>query len=179
MRNVTKQLKNLPDLVIGAIQFDKKGRMVLGTNFGLYVLSANAVATIVENTTIVQGTVYNQFTGYPVKDVNYGGNNNGATCIDNKGVFWVGHGNNGVTRVDLDAVNKSTDAPNVVINKVSLKGEAICWYNVATSEKGKVTSVADSTILSQQEVATYGKVLSQAEREILCNNVLQELSLMA
>ena len=189
MRNVTKQLNNLPDLVIGAIQIDPSGRMVLGTNFGLYALAANAVATIVENTTVVQGTVYNQFTGYPVKDVNYGGNNNGATCIDNKGVFWVGHGSNGVTRVDLDAVNKSIGAPNVVINKVSLKGEAICWYNLGASlrvplERSRketkqsapdneiASSVTllrndDSTVVAQQEIATYGKVLSQAERDTL------------
>jgi serine phosphatase RsbU (regulator of sigma subunit) len=169
-KNVTKQLKNLPDLVIGAIQFDKKGRMVLGTNFGLYVLSANAVATIVENTTIAQGTVYNQFTGYPVKDVNYGSNNNGATCIDNKGVLWVGHGSNGVTRVDLDAVNKNNEAPNVVINKVSLKGEDVCYYSLVSSsaDEGSVPRTEqDSLTLSQQEVATYGKVLSQAERDTL------------
>tara|TARA_B100000809_G_scaffold1942_1_gene2255 strand:- start:7586 stop:9826 length:2241 start_codon:yes stop_codon:yes gene_type:complete len=158
IRNVTKYLNDLPDKTIGAIQFDKKGRMILGTNFGLYVLSAEEVATVLKNTSKVKGTVYNQFTGYPVKDINYGGNNNGATCIDNKGVFWVGHGSNGITRVNLDAVNKSSEAPNVIINKVSLKGEDVCFYSLYS---------ADSTVLAQQEIATYGQVLSQAERDTL------------
>ncbi|MBL4625919.1 MAG: SpoIIE family protein phosphatase, partial [Flavobacteriales bacterium] len=197
MRNITKQLKNLPDKVIGGIQIDHRGRMLLGTNFGLYVLSAQDVENLVTslqaealeakrevNLTQVEGTVYNQFTGYPVKDLNYGGNNNGATCIDKNGIFWVGHGSNGVTRVDLDAVNKSSAAPKVVINKVSLKGEDVCFYSLLSPlEKGareiensqranssnpfRQRGGTDSTIIAQQEVATYGNVLPQAERDTL------------
>jgi ligand-binding sensor domain-containing protein/serine phosphatase RsbU (regulator of sigma subunit) len=170
IRNVTKQLKNLPNLFIGAIQIDHAGRMILGTNFGLYVLSANMVETIIKSNRAVEGVVYNQFTGYPVKDVNFGGNNNGAICLDDKGMLWVGHGTNGVTRVDLDAINKSSEAPNVVINKVSLKGEDVCYYSLvssSTDEGGGSITKLDSTILSQQEIATYGKVLSQAERDTL------------
>jgi serine phosphatase RsbU (regulator of sigma subunit) len=79
-------------------------------------------------------------------------------CYDRNGVLWVGHGNNGVTRVALDVVNKSSTAPRVVINKVILKGEAVCYYSLYSS---------DSKILAQQELATYGKVLSPAERDAL------------
>ncbi|MBT6438717.1 MAG: SpoIIE family protein phosphatase, partial [Flavobacteriales bacterium] len=156
--NTTKELfftyttkDGLSDNAIMGIKETKEGKIILGTNFGLSVLTG------IEDKDI-KVEVYNQFTRYPVRDVNGGGNNNGAMCYDRNGTLWVGHGSNGVTRVDLDAVNKSTAAPNVVINQVSLKGEAICYYSLYN---------ADSTTLVQREVATYGKVLSQAERDTL------------
>jgi ligand-binding sensor domain-containing protein/serine phosphatase RsbU (regulator of sigma subunit) len=170
----------LSDNVIMGIKETNDGKIILGTNFGLSVLTRiNGSKPSVE--------IYNQFTGYPVRDVNGGGNNNGAMCYDSKGVLWVGHGSNGVTRVDLAAVNKSNEAPNVLLNKVSLKGEDVCYYSLGTSlrrfyegksgtqsafDSGIASSATlphnnDSTLVAQQEIATYGKVLSQAERDTL------------
>jgi ligand-binding sensor domain-containing protein/serine phosphatase RsbU (regulator of sigma subunit) len=173
---VTKQLQNLPDLVIGAIQIDSKGRMVLGTNSGLYVLSDKEVKTILKSNSTINGTVYNQFTGYPVKDVNYGTNNNGAICVDNNNILWVGHGNNGVTRVNLDAIYKNKNPPNVVINKVRINNENICYYSLnknksktinSTDTTGLISLNKDSLTLSQQEIITYGKTLTPQERDTL------------
>jgi ligand-binding sensor domain-containing protein/serine phosphatase RsbU (regulator of sigma subunit) len=147
----------LSDNVIMGIKETKEGNIILGTNFGLSVLTGLSNKSIAQgNKPVVE--VYNQFTGYPVRDVNGGGNNNGAMCYDRNGILWVGNGSNGLTRVDLDAINKSSSVPNVVINKVSLKGEAVCFYSLNNT---------DNTTLAQQEVATYGKVLSQAERGTL------------
>ena len=162
----------LPDNGICGLRFDVKGSLIVGTNFGLAVIPEEQVIQM--SSTQINGklkkvNVYNQFTGYPIRDLNTA-QNNGSMHIDNKGILWVGHGTNGVSRVDLDAVNRSTAPPNVVINKVSLKGEAVCFYSLVGSGAGDgsvLRSTQDSIILVQQEIATYGKVLSQAERDTL------------
>ena len=155
-------VNGLPDNGICALRFDDQERLIIGSNFGIFILPKTELVRITAANSFndigqLQGVIYNQFTGYPIRDVNTG-QNNGAMHVDSKGILWVGHGSNGVTRVDLDTVNKSSAAPHVVINKVSLKGEAICYYSLDNT---------DSTTVPQQEVATYGKVLSQAERDTL------------
>ena len=152
----------LPDNNICAIREDKQGNIIIGTNFGLAVLPADEAKRIV--TTFTEGKlrsleIYNQFTGYPVRDVNTG-QDNGAMHVDSKGTIWVGHGNNGVTAVDLEAVHKNMKPPVVVIEKVKINEENICWYSARTGE-------IDSLTLVQQEILTYGKVLAQAERDTL------------
>jgi serine phosphatase RsbU (regulator of sigma subunit) len=188
--NTTKEVfltyttaNGLPDNGICALRFDKKGSLIVGTNFGLAVIPEQQVMQMAStqiNGKLKKLTVYNQFTGYPIRDVNTG-QNNGTMHVDGDGILWVGHGSNGVTRVNLDAVNKSTAAPNVVINTISLKGEDVCFYSLGASLRGtkqsapnnEIASSAtllrndDSTVVAQQEVATYGKVLSQAERDTL------------
>ncbi|MBL4651713.1 MAG: SpoIIE family protein phosphatase [Flavobacteriales bacterium] len=198
MRDVTARLKNLPDKVMGALRFDAKGNLIIGTNYGMAVISAEDVERLISPSFgdpsskggEIKVEVYNQFTGDPIKDVNYG-SNDGAMHIDSQGILWLGHGSNGVTRVDLDAINKSQEAPNAVINKVSLKGEDVCWYSLKSKvesskfkEKSPMPEGAealevleakgrggrysqDSTIIAQQEIVTYGKVLSQSERDTL------------
>jgi len=141
----------LSDNVIMGIKETKNGNIIVGTNFGLSLLTG-----IKEKEIKVE--VYNQFTGYPVRDVNGGGNNSGSMFCDGDGVLWVGHGSNGVTRVDLNAVNKRNEPPKVVINKLSLKGGDICFYSLVSE---------DSMVLAHQEVVTYGKVLNQSERDTL------------
>ncbi|MFT7613453.1 MAG: serine phosphatase RsbU (regulator of sigma subunit), partial [Parvicellaceae bacterium] len=154
---------DFPDNYICALRFDNKERLIIGTNFGLAVIETKEVGQIIAGKDLKEFETYNQFTGYPIRDVN-AGTNNGAMHVDSDGILWVGHGSNGVARVDLDAINKNNDAPNVVINKVSLKGEDVCYYSLKLEVK---SLKLDSSVLGQQEVATYGKVLSQAERDTL------------
>ena len=162
----------LPDNGICALRFDYEGNLIVGTNFGLAVISEKQVMQMVSKQihgNLKNLNVYNQFTGYPIRDVN-AAHNNGSMHLDHKGILWVGHGNNGVSRVDLTEVNRSIAPPNVVINKLILKGENVCFYSLVSSGMDKekeLSSKQDSTILAQQEIATYGKVLSRAERDTL------------
>lgn len=172
----------LPDNNVGALRFDEKNRLIIGTNYGLAVLSPEGIDAAINDGRFENIEIYNQFTGYLLRSIN-NGTNNGAIHIDKEGVLWVGHGKNGLTRVDLDAVNKSEDKPNVVINKVRLKGEDICYYSLKHSQEKKQSNtqdlinqdsltIRDSLILTQQEFLIYRKVLSHQERDALKNRFL-------
>ena len=153
----------LPDNGISAIRFNSKGDAIIGTNFGLYILTYKEVKEVIATAKNLKpigkiGQVYNQFNGYPIKDVNTG-QNNGAMLIDTKDILWVGHGSNGLTRVDMDAIHKNNEAPIVKIKNVLLKNENVCYYSLNRK--------TDSLILNQQEVTTYNKVFTQQERDSL------------
>jgi serine phosphatase RsbU (regulator of sigma subunit)/streptogramin lyase len=163
--NYTKN-DGLPDNFIAAVREDKQGNIVFGTNFGLFVISqeeAKRIATPANGHPSfaggeqIKGVAFNQFTGYPVRDVN-AGQDNGTMLVDSKGIIWVGHGSNGVTSVDLKAVNKNTAPPKVIIQSVSLNEENICWYNLGENETDSATS-------TQQEMMTYGSLLPVEKRE--------------
>jgi len=153
----------LPDNGVSAIRFNSKGDAIIGTNFGLYVLNSKEVKHVVATAENLKpigkiGQVYNQSNGYPINDVNTA-SNNGVMCIDNQDMLWVGHGHNGITRVDIDTKYKNTVPPTIVINKIQLKNETICYYSL--------NKETDSLILSQQEITTYNKVLNSNERDSL------------
>ncbi|PCJ81356.1 MAG: hypothetical protein COA57_14295, partial [Flavobacteriales bacterium] len=167
--NFTKT-DGLPDNFICAIREDEQGNIIIGNNFGLCVIPVEEAKRITGSVAVgkLSGLeVYNQFTGYPVRDVNTGGDN-GTMHVDSKGILWVGHGSNGVARVDLEAVHKSQQPPVVVIQSVKVNEENICWYSMkATNSESQDLRLKprDSLTLVQQEVMTYGKVLGEAERD--------------
>jgi len=148
----------LPDNVVMGIVEDKKGNIIIGTNSGLGIIPLGNLESNIE--------IYNQFNGYPIRDVN-GGVNNGALFCDSSGVIWAGTGSykTCLVRFDYDAINKNTEPPKVVIQKISVKGEDLSWYNLVENQKMKV----DSIVLAQQEVMSYGKVLFQVDRDSLKN----------
>jgi len=143
----------LPDNYVTGIIEDKIGNIIIGTNFGLGIIPLGDFDKGIE--------IYNQFTGYPVRDVN-GGSNNGALFCDSKGIIWAGTGSDktALVRFDYNAIHKDSELPKVVIQKVSVKGEDVCWYSLAERQK----SAVDSIVLVQQEAMTYGKRLSLTER---------------
>lgn len=146
----------LPDNGVTGIVEDKEGNIIIGTNYGLGIIPKGDLTKKIE--------IYNQFTGYPVRDVN-GGSNNGALFCDSKGIVWAGTGSNktALVRFDYSAINKNNIPPKIILNKVTIKGKNLSWYNLSNSFDSSV----DSTLIAQQEVITYGKVLSQAKRDSL------------
>jgi len=150
----------LPDNGISAIRFNSKGDAIIGTNYGIYVISNHEVNQItnnkISNLGKLKGETFNQFNGYNIKDVNTG-TNNGAILIDKQDKIWVGHSNKGITRVDLNALNKNPIPPIVALKNLQLKNEDICYYSLNTQ--------TDSLTLSQQEISTYKKILTQQERD--------------
>jgi len=137
---------------------------------------------------------YNNKTGYPIKDLNtnamcitkvglpYG-------TEEDIGVIWGGCGDDKIIRFDPRAVHRNTEPPVVVIQSIRIQEENICWYNLRAWESdsksgshsgGKPMPADsdphlewdseewdsdDSLMVAQQEIMTYGKVLSEAERD--------------
>ena len=175
--------QGLPDNVVLGVVTNIQAGIVIGTNFGLAVLNTfkpNFDAPLIPAQNNLSNEklknydpvieVYNQFTGYPVRDVN-GGSNNGALLCDSRGVIWVGTGSSktALVRFKYRAVHKNKEAPNVVIQNVKVHEENICWYTLSTklqnlSNGGQANANMNSSILVQQEVMTYEKALSREER---------------
>ncbi|MBI5217749.1 MAG: SpoIIE family protein phosphatase, partial [Bacteroidia bacterium] len=145
----------LADNVIYGIREDKQGKIIIGTNLGLTVLvpltstNNNRMTTNDHRITIFNQTysieIYNNNTGYPVKDVN-GGSANGAMLCDSKGIIWAGTGDDKTALVcfDHNAVIKSKQPPPVILQSIKVNNENICWYAMkaqSSKVKGKSSKV--------------------------------------
>jgi len=111
------------------VKEDKQGNIIIGTNEGFTVLKDGL-------NSFKSGAIeiYNNKTGYPVKDVN--------TCqamlIDSKGIIWAGTGDDktALVRFDYSAVNKNTKPLTLFIQSVKVNEENICWYNMVQITNG-------------------------------------------
>jgi len=148
----------LPNNGVTALVEDDLGNIIIGTNHGLGVIPFGKIEEKIE--------IYNQFTGYPIRDVN-GGTNNGSLFCDSKGNIWVGTGSDktALIKFNYNAINRDSQPPKTVIQSISIKGEKICWYSINHNTNAK----SDSIIVAQQELITYGKKLQKAERDSLKN----------
>jgi len=108
--------------------------------------------------------IYNIETGYPVKDLAFNvcrskwGLPNGNR--KDVGVIWGGCGDGKVIRFDPSALNKNTEPAVVFIRSVKIDEQTINWYGL-----GKIKN--DSELISQQEVAVFGNLLSANVRDSL------------
>ncbi len=182
--------QGLPDNTVLQITITKEQNIVIGTNYGLAVITgfsplssselAGADAIPVQNnltnealknyTPVIE--IYNSANGYPVKDVNAGQN---TILLDSKGILWIATGadKTALVRFDYAALNKNKLPPDVVIQSVKINNENICWYNLENS-KFKVQSSklekTDSTTMPAnitEEVTTLGKVLNDKDRNTM------------
>ena len=170
-------VNGLPDNSVTQIIIDKQDNIIIGTNFGIAVLKYLTTTLAVNNELrnipaqnslpseelknyIPSIEIYNSATGYPVKDVNSGQN---TMFCDSKGITWIATGadKTGLVRFDYSAVNKNLAPLTIVFKNIKINGTNICFYSLS-SEK-------DSTTKSQQEIMTYGKLLSDHAREELKN----------
>ncbi len=182
--------QGLPDNTVTQIIITKEHNIAIATNFGVgVVVSFNrkrGLSTVeglgVQNTKNHDSTslapsipavnnlnnhelksyepvveIYNSATGYPVKDVNSGGH---CMFIDSKGIIWMATGadKTALVRFDYEALNKNPDPPAVIIQSIKINEENICWYNLDTIKNDSITK-------AQQEVLTFGKTLTEQERE--------------
>lgn len=137
----------------------------MGTNFGISVITGwNGENPVVE--------IYNNSTGYAIKDVNTGQN---CMFLDSKGIIWAGTGDkkSALVRFDYDAVDKEPhELPNVVFT-VKINEETIDWYDLLFDARQRKThrplSPTDSLTQVQQEIMTYEKTLPAEKRKALIN----------
>ncbi|MES2591012.1 MAG: two-component regulator propeller domain-containing protein [Bacteroidota bacterium] len=125
--------------------------------------------------------IYNNKTGYPIKDLN-----TNAMCVtkvgfpsstangrEGKGKIWAACGDNKIICFDHSAVHKDLEPPRVVIQDIKIQEENICWYTFqssptevnASGTESENNILTDSTAKFQQEIMTFGKLLSDGERE--------------
>jgi ligand-binding sensor domain-containing protein/serine phosphatase RsbU (regulator of sigma subunit) len=154
----------LPDnFITNVIQLPNK-KIAVGTNKGIAIFNPSLPLDTMGR--LAELEIYNSVNGYPVKDVNAGKN---AMYLDSKNIIWVGTGDEktALARVDYNAIHHNTNPPTVVIQKVMINEKDICWYTLhSTYDK----LGADSAMIAQQEMITYGKLLSAAERKLMKQN---------
>jgi ligand-binding sensor domain-containing protein/serine phosphatase RsbU (regulator of sigma subunit) len=138
--------------VVYAIKEDTLNNIIwFGTNLGLSALTfspfpADKGRPVFEN--------FNFNTGYPIKDLN-----TSSLCIDKKGVIWAGTSEK-LVRFDYKALRKSSKPLPLLIQGVKIHGEDISWYNL---KNGQIE--VDSLILLNEEVMTFGRPLSEDQRD--------------
>ncbi|MDB5206794.1 MAG: hypothetical protein JWR72_1869 [Flavisolibacter sp.] len=141
-------------------------KLYVGTNLGMCeLLPAKGGQPSVKGWSV--GMVFNTQHGYPVKDVNAGLN---AMFKDSKGIIWIGTGSDktGLVRFEPDAmINNSSAPPQLFINQVKLNNEAVSWRNIDAPVYEGITDSAKSSAAIIEEVTTYGKKLTDLERESL------------
>ncbi len=142
------KLDGLPDNHVAGLAQDSKGNIYAGTNFGLAVIPVGKLANEIE--------IYNQFNGYPVRDVN-----GGAFFCDSRDQLWIGTGSDksALVRFDYSEVNRNTNKLNLIIEKVSISDKSLNWYSLEPQQ--------DSLLLSQQEVRAYSEKLTIRQRDSL------------
>ena len=101
--------------------------------------------------------IYNSSTGFPIKDVNSGSH---TLLQDSKGRLWAATGSDATALVcmQLNAVNRAPAPPKPLIQKLKINEQNICYYNL-------YTLTPDSATLAFNELAAYGKILNQTERD--------------
>ncbi len=149
----------LPDNFVTEVIQLPSGKMAVGTNLGITLFNLTEDFTKLTNIEI-----YNTKTGYPVKDVNVGGN---CLLMDSKGIIWAGTGSEktALVRFDYTALHKDQSPPTLVIQAVKVREENICWYDLQT--KGVRINKQDSATARLQEFLAYGKTLIPSENEAI------------
>jgi ligand-binding sensor domain-containing protein/signal transduction histidine kinase len=143
------------DMVYATVQ-DKKGNMFLGTNLGYTVIPATMNSLPFSQ--VRNGLeYYNRPNGFPVKDLN----SNSIYC-DNQGVIWGGT-SSGLVRFDYGSLEKTSEQPALIIQRIKLNGENVCWFDLTSGTE--LQNRKDSAQAMFQESMAYGKMLSQPERD--------------
>jgi len=145
------------DFVYDEVQ-DKKGNMFIGTNLGFTVIPAPLMSLAFSQ--VSKGIeYYNKPNGYPVKDLN-----SKAMYCDSQGIIWGGTGS-GLVRFDYSSLHKEEAEPVLVIQRIKVKGENICWFDLQSG--GKLDNAEDSSKSMFQESMAYGKIISPADRDLV------------
>ncbi len=155
-------LHGLPDNYITNIAQVPSGKIVLGTNNGVAIY--NPELPLDKHGKLAELEIFNMSTGYPIKDVN----GQGSMLLDSKGILWAGTGYDkiGLVRFDYNAVKRNAKPPKVLIEKIKLNEQDICWYSLSNTSKSKPQHT-DSIIKAHQEILCYGNVLDKKEMNAL------------
>ena len=146
--------QGLPNIAVMQLVVKKKGYIYAGTDVGICELTDSSGNWQV-------GRVFNNATGYPVKDVNMGSK---VMLIDRQEHIWIGNGSKktALVRFAPGKLQSKTHSSKTILQKVKLDETDVCWYDL-------LSPAPDSVTLAQQEMTTYGKYLTKQEREDFLN----------
>ncbi|MCB9262485.1 MAG: hypothetical protein H6607_08940 [Flavobacteriales bacterium] len=155
--------QGLANDVVYDIVEDKEGNVIIGTNLGFTFIPAK-MSSMPFSEVKSELEYYNESNGYPIKDVN-----NNAMLCDSKGIIWAGTGSSksALVRFDYAAVQRIKQPPVLVIQRIKVNEENICWYNLKTN--GIRQNAEDSATALLQEFWAYEKVLSKDENDSIIN----------
>ena len=161
----------LPDDFVTQLLELPNGKIAVGTNLGI----AFFYATNFDGHKLQELEVYNSSTGYPINDVNAGQNALGKTS---KGIIWIANGAKGAARFDYSEIHHNPNPLRVIIQSIKINEKNICWYSLDSKLKIKNSDTTpnskndfakndgnDSLIINQQEIISYGKILSTEVRD--------------
>jgi ligand-binding sensor domain-containing protein/serine phosphatase RsbU (regulator of sigma subunit) len=176
--------QGLGDAIVTAVKAGPHGVFFLGTNSGISVfkgfrlpVKADGVKQVISLATANDLTndalkkyepvfeVYNDKTGYSIKDVN-----THALCCDSKGVVWAGTGDK-LVRFDYKEVKKDTLPLELCFRSVKINNENISWYDLL-HESDTIGSHSDGTQISAaaaEEVLVFSSVLSDSAKKSMRN----------
>jgi ligand-binding sensor domain-containing protein/serine phosphatase RsbU (regulator of sigma subunit) len=180
--------EGLVDNFVTQVIQDKQGNIWVGTNLGiseLYFQSKKglpikkSVGLLNINNKELKNYIpvfetYNSNNGYPVKDVNTG---QGGMFEDSKGIIWIATGSDktGLVRFNPEAVNKNFNSPTVFIQSIKINNSTICWgdlnqqkLNRNKNAKKKWDMPNESLAIVNEEVTTFGKILTDVDRDTMC-----------
>ncbi len=154
----------LPDNFVTQVVQGNDDRLYVGTNLGFCELIPGNTSSVSEKKWSV-GKIFNSLTAYPVKDINGG---QGAMFKDSKGIIWIGTGSDktGLIRFNPQAiVNSSNKPPVIVIERVKINNENICWNDLDTKHADEKLDSNTTAPNINDEVNTFGRPLSKVERD--------------
>lgn len=148
--------EGLPDnMILQIVPMDNQ-KIAVGTNLGIAFF--DAPDSVDSDFSLENLEIFNSTTGYPVKDLTDGQN---GMFQDSKGLLWAGTGNNktALVRFDYNALIRNKKAPSIFLKQLRLNEEVISWESLISEDLNSSRST--------EELNTFGKVLSESERESL------------
>ncbi|MBN7814603.1 two-component regulator propeller domain-containing protein [Algoriphagus pacificus] len=155
--------EGLPNDVILQIVPMPQGKIAVGTNLGIALFDGPKEGEAFLELKNLE--LFNSQTGYPVKDLTDGQN---GMFLDSKGILWAGTGSNktALTRFNYSSLLKNEELPAVEIKQVRINEEALSW-NLLAQAAANPESEAITAPQITEEVSTFGRTLSQKEREAM------------
>ena len=154
----------LPNDVVYGILEDKDENIIIGTSYGFTILKGG----LSENKEFIAKAgveIYNQQTGYPIKDIS----NNYTMIIDTAGLIWAGTGKK-LIRFDANEIQRNKKPPEVIIQHVNINHEKISWHSLQSAGVPKSEFLTLSNIVPayvNDELNVFGKKLNEKERDSL------------
>jgi signal transduction histidine kinase len=144
----------------------RSGKMAIGSGNGLAIFSY-PVDSMETFKSLHNVEVYNVETGYPVRAVI---ETTSSMFVDSDGILWIAANSEKapLIRFDYDALHRNGKLPALTIRQIKINEETIAFQTLANDNtQNNPRTGFSNPIYIADEMLTYGKTLSEAERQNL------------